>query len=97
MPKGYSSAQIGLHWIIALLIALQFLFNEHLARFFVRVIGADAHRLVLRFRRLIGAAYRRRQDLFDQPVHEPQELDALVCFLTSSSVNRPNTVSASNL
>lgn len=28
MPKGYSSAQIGLHWIIALLIALQFLFNE---------------------------------------------------------------------
>ena len=28
MPKGYSSAQIGLHWIIALLIALQFLFHE---------------------------------------------------------------------
>jgi cytochrome b561 len=28
MPKGYSSAQIGLHWIVALLIALQFLFNE---------------------------------------------------------------------
>ena len=28
MPKGYSSAQIGLHWIIALLIALMFLFNE---------------------------------------------------------------------
>ena len=28
MPKGYSSPQIGLHWIIALLIALMFLFNE---------------------------------------------------------------------
>lgn len=28
MPKGYSSAQIALHWVIALLIAGQFLFNE---------------------------------------------------------------------
>lgn len=28
MPTGYSSAQIGLHWIIAILISLQFLFNE---------------------------------------------------------------------
>ncbi len=27
-PKGYSSMQIGLHWLIAVLIALQFLFNE---------------------------------------------------------------------
>jgi cytochrome b561 len=28
MPKGYSIAQILLHWAIALLIALQFLFND---------------------------------------------------------------------
>jgi cytochrome b561 len=28
MPKGYSTAQILLHWAIALLIALQFLFND---------------------------------------------------------------------
>ena len=34
MPKGYSSAQIGLHWIIALLIALQFLFNEPMGEAF---------------------------------------------------------------
>jgi cytochrome b561 len=34
MPKGYSSAQIGLHWIIALLIALQFLFNEPMVEAF---------------------------------------------------------------
>ena len=27
-PKGYSSKQIGLHWIIAVLIAAQFLFAE---------------------------------------------------------------------
>jgi cytochrome b561 len=34
MPKGYSSVQIGLHWIIALLIALQFLFNEPMGEAF---------------------------------------------------------------
>ena len=34
MPKGYSSAQIGLHWIIALLIALQFLFHEPMVEAF---------------------------------------------------------------
>jgi cytochrome b561 len=34
MPKGYSSAQIALHWIIALLIALQFLFNEPMVEAF---------------------------------------------------------------
>jgi cytochrome b561 len=34
MPKGYSSAQIGLHWLIALLIALQFLFNEPMVEAF---------------------------------------------------------------
>lgn len=28
MPKGYSTAQILLHWIIAALIGLQFLFND---------------------------------------------------------------------
>ncbi|PQO24394.1 cytochrome B [Rhodobacteraceae bacterium WD3A24] len=27
MPKGYSRAQIGLHWIVFLLVAVQFLFN----------------------------------------------------------------------
>ncbi|MFN5826623.1 MAG: cytochrome b, partial [Rhodobacterales bacterium] len=34
MPKGYSSTQIALHWVIALLIALQFLFNEPMAEAF---------------------------------------------------------------
>ena len=38
MPKGYSSAQIGLHWIIALLIALQFLFNEPMGEAFDSVM-----------------------------------------------------------
>jgi cytochrome b561 len=34
MPKGYSSTQIALHWVIALLIALQFLFNEPMVEAF---------------------------------------------------------------
>ena len=38
MPKGYSPAQIGLHWIIALLIALQFLFNEPMGEAFDSVM-----------------------------------------------------------
>lgn len=36
-PKGYSSTQIGLHWIIAALIALQFLFNEPIAEAFEQI------------------------------------------------------------
>ena len=34
MPKGYSSTQIALHWVIALLIAGQFLFNEPMGEAF---------------------------------------------------------------
>jgi cytochrome b561 len=41
MPKGYSSAQIGLHWIIALLIALQFLFNEPIKEAFDRALEGE--------------------------------------------------------
>lgn len=34
MPKGYSSVQIALHWIVAVLIAGQFLFNEPITEAF---------------------------------------------------------------
>ena len=27
-PKGYTSAQIGLHWLVAVLIVLQYVFND---------------------------------------------------------------------
>jgi cytochrome b561 len=40
-PKGYSATQIGLHWLIAVLIALQFLFNEPIGEAF-RQIGQGA-------------------------------------------------------
>jgi cytochrome b561 len=36
-PKGYSAAQIGLHWIIAVLIGLQFLFNEPIGEAFEQI------------------------------------------------------------
>ncbi len=30
-PKGYSGTQIALHWIVALLVAGQYIFNDHIA------------------------------------------------------------------
>jgi cytochrome b561 len=41
MPKGYSSAQIALHWIIALLITSQFLFNEPMAEAFESALEGE--------------------------------------------------------
>ena len=41
MPKGYSSTQIALHWIIALLITGQFLFNEPMAEAFESALEGE--------------------------------------------------------
>jgi cytochrome b561 len=42
MPKGYSTAQILLHWIIALLIALQFLFSDPIGAAFRQLVRGAA-------------------------------------------------------
>jgi cytochrome b561 len=40
-PKGYTRTQIGLHWLIAVLVLIQFLQGENLSHAFRRIMGGQ--------------------------------------------------------
>ena len=40
-PKGYTRTQIGLHWLIAVLVLIQFLQGENLTHAFRRIMGGQ--------------------------------------------------------